>query len=368
MEEAPTPVTEVAEAFGLGAVSECRRLGRGHIHETLWLRSDAGAFVLQSLNERVFPDLDTLLANALRITEHLRSRFAASGVADLDRRVLRLVPKPDGSYAHRTAEHGVWRCSRHVVGSESRDHARGTADARSAARAFGEFARALSDLTPAPGATIPGFHDLPMRRAQLEAAAREDAAGRAADVRADVDEALALCDRLLAEHDLTGLPTRVVHNDCKLNNVLFAQGTDDVLCIVDLDTVMEGSLVYDFGELVRTASCLAEEDEPELGRIRVEHSLLHALAEGYEHGLGDLLTEAERAALPLAGARLALENALRFLADHLSGDGYFGVQRPGQNLDRHRAQRTLAGLLVAAAGEVEDVLASGAEGAARSEA
>jgi Ser/Thr protein kinase RdoA (MazF antagonist) len=334
-------VAELARAFGLGDVSSCRPLGKGHIHRTFLADCSDGAFVLQRLNSAVFPDLDALLANTQRVTDHLRARLVAAGTADVERRVLRLLRTSDGALSHRDTRGGVWRCTPHIGGSESRGRAGGPEDARAAARAFGAFARALDGLEPAPAITLPGFHDLAGRRAQLEAAIGADALGRERETREDAIRVLQLCDHLLSEHDLAGLPVRVVHNDCKLDNLLFDAKSGEALCVLDLDTVMEGSLVYDFGELVRTASCAAGEDEPDLSKICVDRALLSALTTGYVEGAAELVTDSERRALPLAGARLALENALRFLADHLAGDVYFRIERPGQNLDRHRAQRCL---------------------------
>ena len=343
---------ELAGAFGLGDLASWRALGDGHIHDTLLLECDGGRFVLQRLNAAVFPDLDALLENAVRITEHLRAGLLARGAPDVERRVLGLLRTSDGALCHRDAGGEAWRCTAYIEGSVSRSQARGPEDAHTAARAFGVFARALGDLEPPPVVTLPGFHDLPGRRAELESALAADAAGRAVAVKKDVTAVFAQCDHLLGEHDLSRLPVRVVHNDCKLNNLLFDERSGEALCVVDLDTVMEGSLVYDFGELTRTASCPAEEDERDLAKIRVDRSLLTSLTAGYVEGAGDLVTEDERAALPLAGARLALENALRFLADHLAGDVYFRIERAGQNLDRHRAQRRVSACLLSEADTV----------------
>ena len=356
VEDRSPPVTELARAFGVGTIESTEALGAGHIHQTFLARCGTDAFVFQRLNAGVFPALDTLLENAQRITEHLRRRLTAEGVDDLDRRVLRLIRTPDGALSHQDASGAIWRCSPYIDDSTTRDSPLGPGDARTAAAAFGQFAVALDDLAPVPAVTLEGFHDLPSRRARLEAAVANDAANRASAVEREVAETLALCDRILSMHDLSELPTRVVHNDCKLNNLLFDATTGEALCVLDLDTVMEGSLVYDFGELVRTACCDADEDEPDLSKIRVDPELLRALAVGYAAGTEPILTEGERKALPLAGARLALENSLRFLTDHLSGDVYFGVSRPEQNLDRQRAQRFLAERLLEQTAVVEDQL------------
>jgi hypothetical protein len=153
-----------------------------------------------------------------------------------------------------------------------------------------------------------------------------------------------------------------VHNDCKLNNLLFDAERDEALCVVDLDTVMEGALLYDFGELVRTATNARPEDEPDPDTVAPDLALHETLARGYLEGAGDLVAPQEIAALPLAGARMALENAIRFLTDYLEGDLYFRILRPSHNLDRHRSQLRLAERLFAA----RDTLRRQVEGAARS--
>ena len=179
--------------------------------------------------------------------------------------------------------------------------------------------------------------------------AQADTEGRARSVRLELEQARGWLDQLareLRKHGVARIPRRVVHNDCKINNVLMDDATGEGLCVIDLDTVMEGTVLYDFGDLVRTAACPSPEDEVELGRMRIDPDLFRSLAEGYLTGAGTLLTEEELALLPLAGPLMALETGVRFLTDHLSGDRYFRVHREGHNLDRARAQLRLVELLL----------------------
>jgi len=220
-----------------------------------------------------------------------------------------------------------------------------------AARAFGGFLAALADLPGPPlRPSIPHFHDLSRRVAALESALADDPCGRAGEVDPEAER----CQRgaarvagLIGDLGPAATPTRTAHNDCKINNVLFDAHSGEALCVIDLDTVMPGAVLDDFGELVRTACCQAAEDEVRLERIRVDRDLFRSLAAGFLAGSGGLLQGPERDALPLAGPRMALENAVRFLTDHLQGDRYFRVQRPGHNLDRARAQLQLADRLLA---------------------
>jgi Ser/Thr protein kinase RdoA (MazF antagonist) len=217
------------------------------------------------------------------------------------------------------------------------------------ARAFGEFAADLVDLPgPSLAVTIPDFHDLAHRFAQLQEAARSDTAGRAGGVTAEIESASRSYENLqraLAEAGCSALPRRVMHNDCKLDNVLLDVETGECLCVIDLDTVMDGTVLCDFGELVRSGTCRSPEDERNLAAMAFDDELFGALSEGYLAGTGCFLDETERRALPLAGLALTLENAIRFLADHLSGDVYFRIHRAGHNLDRARAQLRLVELM-----------------------
>jgi Ser/Thr protein kinase RdoA (MazF antagonist) len=239
------------------------------------------------------------------------------------------------------------------------------AQAEAGARAFGAFLAQLGDLAPGEiGESIPRFHDLGYRAANLEAAVTQDAEARVAATRADVDRARRLAEqveRALREAHGGPLPRRVVHNDTKLNNVLFDAGSGEALCVIDLDTVMPGSVLADYGDLVRGAACAAPEDETDLGRVRVDPALHAALIRGYLAGAGPVLGPSEIEQLPLGAPLMAVELGIRFLTDHLAGDRYFPAHRPGHNLDRARAQLELADQLLGAVPEARRLI----EGCAR---
>jgi Ser/Thr protein kinase RdoA (MazF antagonist) len=239
---------------------------------------------------------------------------------------------------------------RFIDGTRSVDRIEGPQQAFSAARAFGRFAADLVDLPAAKLAvTIPEFHHLPKRLQQLENAAAADAVGRVAGVRRELDQSrrqFAQIEDAMKGCGAEQLPKRVVHNDCKLNNLLLDARSGESLCVIDLDTVMPGSVLFDFGELVRSGTCRSPEDETNLAAIHFDIELFEALARGYQSGAASILTPNEVASLPLAGPNLTLENAVRFLADHLSGDRYFRIERDGHNLDRARAQLRLLDLML----------------------
>jgi Ser/Thr protein kinase RdoA (MazF antagonist) len=207
-----------------------------------------------------------------------------------------------------------------------------------AARAFGRFQKLLADL-PAPRLhdTIPGFHHTPQRFAKLEAAIAADPANRARLAESEIEFALnhkAMAGVLLA----AGLPERVTHNDTKLNNVMLDDKTGEGICVIDLDTVMPGLAPYDFGDIVRTSTSPAKEDERDLSKVQMQFPMFEALARGYLETAAEFLTKAERQLLVLSGKLITFEIGIRFLTDYLEGDSYFKVHREGHNLDRCRTQ------------------------------
>jgi hypothetical protein len=357
---------ELARAFTdwFAVDGECvavAALKRGHIHDTLvatWrTREGMRRVVHQRVNTHVFRDPDALMQTWLRVTEHVRAALAREGQPDLERRCLRAIRTRSGALLQRDAHGALWRAFPFIEGARSFDVPDHPARAREAARAFGAFAAQLADLDPATvPESIPHFHDFARRVAAFDDAARADAHGRApAPARRLASEV----EGALASSGAGALPRRVVHNDCKLNNVLFDEATGEALCVIDLDTVMPGTVLADFGDLARTAACPAPEDEPDLARVRIDAALYEALVRGYLAGAGALLAPVEIALLPLAGPLIALETGIRFLTDHLSGDLYFRIHRPGHNLDRARVQLRLTEQLLAGAGEARRLVEVG---------
>jgi hypothetical protein len=366
-------MSERARDFGVwfaldGECVEAVPLKRGHIHDT-WVgtwrtREGVRRVVLQQVNTHVFRDPVVLMRNWLRVTEHVRAALARAGVPDLERRCLRAIPTRSGAPFHTDKGGAVWRAFAFIEGARAVDVPESPAQAEQAARAFGAFAAQLADLDPAEiGESIPRFHDFAYRVANLEAAVAADAHGRARGTAPEIERARRLAAEVegaLASEGASALPRRVVHNDCKLNNVLFDERTGEALCVIDLDTVMPGSVLADFGDLARTAACPAPEDERDLARVEVDARLYEALVRGYLGGTGAMLAPVEVALLPLAGPLIALETGIRFLTDHLSGDAYFRIHRPGHNLDRARVQLRLSEQLLAGLGEARRMFERGA--------
>lgn len=354
------PALDAAHAFATpGALAALQPFPGGHIHAAhlVTYRHGGGGgttrCLLQQLNTRVFPHPEQVMANIERVTTHVAKAMAKARLRDLERRTLTLVPTRQGTTWHRDSDGRVWRLYHFIEGTVARTAPRNAEDAAAAAEAFGGFQRFLADFPDPPlHETIPQFHFTPGRLQALEEAVDTDALGRCDEARSEIESVFAthgLAHALLDAH----LPVRVTHNDAKMSNLLFDAETGAGLCVVDLDTVMPGFAVYDFGDLVRSMATLAAEDERDLSRVRLEPSLVKAIAWGYLKEAGAFLSTAERSLLITAARVIVLEQGARFLADHLQGDLYYRISRPGQNLDRARTQIRLLEDLNAQAGTLE---------------
>jgi Ser/Thr protein kinase RdoA (MazF antagonist) len=362
---APATRELAAEVLGRFAVSgplvSLAPYGGGHINDS-WLAGVGLAggevrFLLQRINRHVFRKPAEVMENMVRVTQHVAARLAGEGAADAARRVLRVVPARDGKTHVVDPQGETWRLVPWIEGTRSTERARSVEEAHATALAFGRFLRQLRDLPgPRLHETIPAFHDTPARLAALERIAALDRAGRAGGCRAEISDAL---DRralagALAERAREGrLPERPVHNDAKIANVLFDSASREALCVVDLDTVMPGLSAHDFGDLARSTVSDSDEDERDLDRVAVRLPFFAALARGFAEGAGDALSPVERSLLTTGALVITYEQALRFLADHLDGDRYYRIARPGHNLERARAQLALLASLERERGALE---------------
>jgi hypothetical protein len=344
-------VGEVVRAFAVeGDFLRAEPYGNGHIHDTYRVffapsgtPARAASIILQRINTQVFRNPDVLMENIARVTAHLAAQV--SGDPDRDRRTLALIAPRTGEALLQDQEKNLWRAWRFIDNAFFLNQIDSPAQAFEAARAFGLFQQQLATL-PAPRLhdTIPNFHHTPNRYAAFEDAIARNAAGRVRTAQAEIAFARArqsIVGLLVA----AGLPERVTHNDTKCNNVLFDDQSGEAICVIDLDTVMPGLAAYDFGDMVRTMTCPAAEDETDLSKVRVDLSLFDAVARGYLSSAGSFLTHEEKASLAIAGKLITFELALRFLTDYLNGDTYFKIHRENHNLDRTRAQCALVASL-----------------------
>jgi hypothetical protein len=350
-----TPLKAIAQAFDIpGEFVSAVPTGSGHINDsylaTFQTDNQSTRFILQRINHHIFTDPAALMQNIQRVTSHLAEKLADQ--PDASRRTLTVIPTRNSCAFHQDTEGSYWRAYRYIEHARTFDVIESPEQAYEAAKAFGAFQHLLADL-PAPRLhdTIPDFHHTPKRFAQLLQAIAGDTADRAQLARPEIDFALgrhALCSILLDAN----LPERVTHNDTKINNVMLDDRTGEGLCVIDLDTVMPGLAPYGFGDMVRTATCPAAEDEQNLSRVTMQFPMFEALARGYLASAGGFITPAERSHLVTASKLITLEQGLRFLADYLAGDTYYKTHRPSQNLDRCRTQFKL----VASIEEQEDAM------------
>ncbi len=346
----------VLSRFALaGAPVSVAPYGSGHINGTqLVVCSDGSRYVLQQINTAVFHEPVPLMRNIELVTAHLRKK------TDDPRGVLTLVPTLEGtSYTVRNGEY--WRVYELVPDSVCFEQADEALFYESAV-AFGRFQNQLSDFPAEELAeTIPHFHDTPARFAAFRQAVESDAAGRVRDVLQEIGFALSYESfaHTLADLQSSGdLPLRVTHNDTKINNVLFDAQTKKALCVIDLDTVMPGLSVHDFGDAIRFGASTASEDEQNLELVHFDLNLYETYLRGYLSTCGESLTKTETEMLPVGAMMMTLECGTRFLADHIAGDVYFHVSREGQNLDRARTQFKLLKEMGARRNEMQSLVSS----------
>jgi Phosphotransferase enzyme family len=329
---------------GPGAV--VARAGQGHINDS-WLVDPApgdgpGPLLLQRLNPRVFPDGGRVMQNVGLVVRHLDAAVHRLGLEQPHRHALRLVTASDGTVAQQAPDGAWWRLVHRIERVRPGEPVRSVGDAREVGLAFGRFASMLSDLDPRTLVeTLPGFHDTAARLAALRRAAADDPASRSAAVAPEIERILERSGYAGVVPPLVAsgaLPVRVVHNDAKAANVLLDSRSGTALAVVDLDTVMPGTLLHDLGDLLRSVATDAAEDEADPARIRVRPDRVEAVTRGYFEAALRLLTETERNHFIFAGILLSYEQAVRFLTDYLTGDVYYRTSRPSHNLDRARAQ------------------------------
>lgn len=337
---------EVIQFFQLeGEFLDIAPCGSGHINDTFVSSFNVGRnvvrYVHQWINQHVFKDPEKVMENIERVTGYLRQRVISSG-GDPAREVLTLVPASDGRSFYRTARGDFWRTYVFIDGARTYDTAENIQHVYNASKAFGNFQKMLADL---PGGrlheTIPDFHHTRNRFQTFVRALEADPLNRARPVKPEIDFILqreretSLVVNLIAAGQI---PERVTHNDTKLNNVMIDNHTGEGICVIDLDTVMPGSVLYDFGDSVRIGASTAAEDEPDLARVGFDLMRFEWLARGYLDAARDFLSRTEVEHLGFSARLITLEQAIRFLGDYLNGDTYYKIHHPNHNLDRARTQ------------------------------
>ncbi len=347
-----------------GNFLNAKQFGSGHINNTFLGVYDQdgsqGRYVIQQINHSIFKDPQVLMDNMVLATNHIRGKLKQQGASDIQRKVLEVIPSKNGGNFVMDDSGNYWRALSFIDNASSFDVCPSLDHIRQAAEAFGDFQVMLSDL-PADSLkeTIPDFHNSPKRFSYFKEVLARDECGRHGGAKAEVD--------FILEHsgifaELAGLaangeiPLRIVHNDTKINNVMFDNESGKAICVIDLDTVMPGLSLSDFGDMVRTTVSDTEEDEQDLSKVMLDISRFEAIVRGYLASAGAILTKAEKESLLLGAQNIILEQAVRFLGDHLQGDTYYKIHRPNQNLDRCRTQIKLVALILERADEMNAIV------------
>lgn len=334
---------EIADHFQLdGKAVSARSHGGGHINDTFLVKTQTGEhyYILQRINTAVFQNAAALMDNIILVTDFLREKIVKAG-GDPERETMNVVLTKEGKTLYQNEE-GSWRVYRFIDGTMTMQSCENADQFYLSACAFGHFQKLLADF-PADKLyeSIPNFHNTKSRYLDFEAAVERDVCGRAASVAKEiafVREHKEFAATLVDLQESGELPLRVTHNDTKLNNVLFDEGTGKPLAVVDLDTVMPGLSVNDFGDSIRFGATYAAEDEPDLSKVNFELHLFECYTKGFLGECGELLTDREKKMLPVGAMMMTFECGMRFLTDHLNGDTYFKIHRENQNLDRCRTQ------------------------------
>ena len=323
-----------------GELRSCVPYGSGHINDTFRLDCEI-PYILQRMNRDIFRDIPALMRNISLVTNFLREKILSRG-GDPERECLNLIPTRDGKSFYRDPDGECWRAYLFIERASSYNLVRRPEDFRESGRAFGNFQLLLSDFDASLlTETIADFHDTKKRFLRFREALTEDPLGRGKSCEREIRFALSremLSDRAMSALREGRLPLRVCHNDTKLNNIMIDDESGKAVCIIDLDTVMPGLSLFDFGDSIRFGASTAEEDERDLSKVHFSLPLYELYREGYLEGSGGSLTEEEIRMLPESARLMTLECGVRFLTDYLSGDHYFHTSRPGHNLDRARTQ------------------------------
>ncbi len=329
-----------------GTLVSCARYGEGHINETyLVVMDDNGKqtrFILQKINHKVFRDVEKLMNNIRLVTEYNRQKIVQRG-GNPDRESLSLVyTKTGGSYYYDEETDGYYRVYIFIENAVAHQTVTRPQLFYQSAVAFGNFANLLAEFdASALFESIPNFHNTEKRFSDFTASLQRDVKNRAKDCKAEIEFVLSrkdYCGKIVNLLNSGAMPLRVTHNDTKLNNVMLDEKTDMPVAIIDLDTIMPGSICYDFGDSIRFGCNPAPEDEPDLSKVNFDIDLFEAYAKGYLSALSDGATQIEKDHLALGAILMTYECGMRFLADYLDGDVYFRTHREGQNLDRCRTQ------------------------------
>ncbi len=346
METRTAQLLKIASKFLLASpATAVESPGEGFINDTYILHTaDADTdYILQRKNRNIFPDVPRMMENIRLVTDHIRRKVIERG-GDPMREVLTLIPTRDGELYHKDEEGEYWVVTLFIPRTVTYSQADSEDLARKGGKGIGKFQSELDDFCRPLSETIKGFHNMRHRLMQWDEAIAADRAGRCASLATEIGWINARRDEMLHFWELveTGtLPLRVTHNDTKISNILFDSDTNDVLCTIDLDTVMNSTSLNDFGDAIRSYANTGAEDDPDLERVGLSLGMFRAYTEGYLSQRARQLCPAEIDNLALSARYITFEQVLRFLMDYIDGDRYYKIKYPGHNLVRTHAQYRL---------------------------
>lgn len=334
---------DIVSQFAIkGTVAEIAPLGAGLINDTyrvVTAEAECPNYVLQRINNAIFPDVAMLMDNIQAVTTHIRGKLEAAGTTDIERKVLTFVPLKNEDKYFLLTNGTYWRIMVFIPNAVTKQ-AVNPESSRTAGEAFGNFQAMLADIPVQLGETIKDFHNMEFRLQQLRDAVKENKAGRLAEVQYYIDEIEKRADEMCKAERMGRegtLPKRICHCDTKVNNMMFDE-QDNVLCVIDLDTVMPNFIFSDYGDFLRTGANTAEEDEADLSKVSFNMDIFKAFTEGYLKSAGCFLTTTEIENLPYAAALFPYMQCVRFLADYINGDTYYKIKYPEHNLVRTKNQ------------------------------
>ena len=328
-----------------GQIDSINPLGNGLINDTYKVTTTGGpSYVLQRINHNIFKDVDLLQDNIVKVTSHIRRKLEAEGIQEVDRKVLNFITLKDSSKTYCFDGDSYWRISLFIDDAYTYETVN-PEYSYYAGRSFGQFQAMLADIPDTLGEPIPDFHNMELRARQLDEAVAADAAGRMAEeeVQSILKEILAYRDEMCKAERMYRdgvLPKRICHCDTKVNNMLF-DADGQVLCVIDLDTVMPSFVFSDFGDFLRTAANKVAEDDPRIEMVEFDMEIFKAFAKGYLESASVFLTPNEKENLPYAAALFPYMQAVRFFADYINGDAYYKIKYDEHNLVRTRNQMAL---------------------------
>ena len=347
MPYSPEILTQIVEQFATkGTITSIEKYGTGHINDTFLIKTQENEnrdYLLQRKNHKVFKDVPAMMENIDRVTHHIREKMGDKNEAAAARNVLTVVPTSTGGLYYKDENGNYWTVFIFIAGSKSYDIVTDPAIAREGGRAFGRFHQLLSDFPPPPlHETIPNFHNIDMRLDTFHQIMAKNPAGRLKEAEAEVRQ---LDDRAKTmsgywRKAMKEMPQRITHNDTKFNNLLFDEA-NKAFCVIDLDTVMPGLIIYDFGDSIRTVTNTGAEDDPNLDNIHINLDVFQAFASGFLSESRSALNRAEQNGLAFSGLFMTYIMAIRFCTDFLAGDQYYKTAHPKHNLQRTRAQLKL---------------------------